>query len=759
MHPFSFSIRGSYKDGAARSSEVATKDTERPHASSESNVSGTQRKKTPGRSSSVRLSAQNRGLTTFSLIVHTPEFSTEELVLNPEFFPISKPGDIYEIYHPDKPLRRVVLQVFSNAARKGNFQVSVLQSIADLFELQARKPVEVRAVDPVNAGVEFVELSFKDQYISQSEIYRFKLHLANTATYLSKTVQLEGMRAQVKEVLLGGHLYSCGLVTERTKFIFRSRSAKFIILMQMSSEMWNFAEDGQLYFEKAVSSFMKVLFQRWTTMGCEHAVSIIFFSRCYYSADDIGTRGGCSEGAPQTTDGDFADGALHEDSSGRLYRDFYQVVVDNDTRADWEVLVVSLKTAFLRYPELIGWNAGPDDSTAPKCKSPWGRGTLSTASEGNFLEAVNLALSVYDKHHMDRDLSHTGQSIVAVTAGTGIYQAEYNLVHITKQRMVDNGIVIDLVCVSKPPAHTVPLLITSEQQDSPSETIVSSKSDTALSLSHTHPSTHDFFASFKFPSWVDIFFYETGEGTQESSSPPVSLLTSPTAVSPRDLPAPFLSEQQRRSLTSTQGRYSPPFRMELGPDIQYSLTFASDQQLTNEDHDVFASLRREKVSEWRLPPVIFSRKISKVPKVINPFRSEKLSKIFAERNRRWSHIFPRGNANAANTTREPNWTSLCEPALLPITTDYTPDAHDLGKHYKENICHVSLIPKQNIYSDNTEALFKELVMQRLAQGMQVIESKISRPTTLHGRVTKSVYHLGMRHQYHTLEFDADNQNI
>jgi hypothetical protein len=44
-----------------------------------------------------------------------------------------------------------------------------------------------------------------------------------------------------------------GCITENTKFIFRSRSAKMILFFQMSKEMWDFADDGDLYFEKAVS--------------------------------------------------------------------------------------------------------------------------------------------------------------------------------------------------------------------------------------------------------------------------------------------------------------------------------------------------------------------------------------------------------------------------------------------------------------------------------------------------------------------------
>ncbi len=43
-----------------------------------------------------------------------------------------------------------------------------------------------------------------------------------------------------------------GIVTKDTKIIFRSESAKYFLFLQMSQEMWEFDEDGDLYYEKAV---------------------------------------------------------------------------------------------------------------------------------------------------------------------------------------------------------------------------------------------------------------------------------------------------------------------------------------------------------------------------------------------------------------------------------------------------------------------------------------------------------------------------
>lgn len=50
------------------------------------------------------------------------------------------------------------------------------------------------------------------------------------------------------------------------------------------------------------------------------------------------------------------------------------------------------------------------------------------AYEGNFLEAVNLCLSGFDKHCINRNFERTGQLIVAVSAGAGVYEVSTGVV-------------------------------------------------------------------------------------------------------------------------------------------------------------------------------------------------------------------------------------------------------------------------------------------------------------------------------------------
>ena len=51
------------------------------------------------------------------------------------------------------------------------------------------------------------------------------------------------------------------------QIVFRSSTAVVQIFIQMSTEMWDFDINGDLYFEKAVNGFLTDLFAKWKVSG------------------------------------------------------------------------------------------------------------------------------------------------------------------------------------------------------------------------------------------------------------------------------------------------------------------------------------------------------------------------------------------------------------------------------------------------------------------------------------------------------------
>ncbi|XP_070618569.1 GATOR1 complex protein DEPDC5 isoform X9 [Erythrolamprus reginae] len=313
--------------------------------------------------------------------------------------------------------------------------ISVDQTVAQVFRLRPYQDVHVNVVDPKDVTLDLVELTFKDQYIGRGDMWRLKKSLVATCAYITQKVEYAGIRAQAGELWVKSEKVTCGYISEDTRVVFRSTSAMVYIFIQMSCEMWDFDIYGDLYFEKAVNGFLADLFTKWKEKNCNHEVTVVLFSRTFYSAKSLNEfpeLHRCS---------------VQQDHEGRFYEDFYKVVVQNERREEWTSLLVTIKKVFIQYPVLVRLEKA--ENFPP--------GFNSTSPQGNYLEAINLSFNVFDKHYINRNFDRTGQMSVVITPGVGVFEVDRLLMILTKQRMIDNGIGVDLVCMGEQPLHAVPL--------------------------------------------------------------------------------------------------------------------------------------------------------------------------------------------------------------------------------------------------------------------------------------------------------------
>lgn len=173
---------------------------------------------------------------------------------------------------------------------------------------------------------------------------------------------------------------------------------------------------------------------------------MVFFSRTY-----IRHQEGEKEEKRSST--------VHVESDGRMFEDHYKIVIEN-VATEWDKLLLLFKKEFVRYPKLVKW-----DLTSGHERTP------STATQGNVLEAINITLNLLQLHYIDRDLHRTGNSIVIITPGNGVFEIEKNLAGITKQRMMDNGIGSDMLSLGLPPLHVAPFFLYKEIGTSSAEEI------------------------------------------------------------------------------------------------------------------------------------------------------------------------------------------------------------------------------------------------------------------------------------------------
>lgn len=105
--------------------------------------------------------------------------------------------------------------------------------------------------------------------------------------------------------------------------------------------------------------------------------------------------------------------------------------------------------------------------------------------------------------------------------------------------------------------------------------------------------------------------------------------------------------------------------------------------------------------------------------VFNPFRQQEWEEVLAKKThnrRRWSHVFPRGEIEFKRYAG-PNWKSLCQPAILPLTIDFHPSPQELcdQSRFYFNPYSISLTAiEDSVYTSHSQ-LLQEMVLQRITQ--------------------------------------------
>ncbi|KAI9873004.1 MAG: vacuolar membrane-associated protein iml1 [Pleopsidium flavum] len=342
-------------------------------------------------------------------------------------------------------------------------QISLSSYIASAFGFKNRMQVMVSKVDEAEHTASCVELSFRDEYLARADMWRLAIsELAHKSVYKGQRILFMGtIKATVKRIFAQGRKVRSAYFSSSTKPIFRSDSARYVLFIQMSKEMWDFDVDGtgEIMFNKVINGFLPELFKRWEGVSAHHLVSIVLFTRMDYAS---ALASGASQSLFITNHSNTQDvHNIHQ------FKDFYRVVVSDMASGEWTSILLQLKRefkVFLRDVSVITTPSSAGSSSArDKHSAALGdpetllAGRPSVAVRGNILEAINLACSQFSHDYIDRDLVRTGVSIVVITTGTGVFEVDYNMLALTTETVIGIGIGIDLVCLSRMPLHSVPL--------------------------------------------------------------------------------------------------------------------------------------------------------------------------------------------------------------------------------------------------------------------------------------------------------------
>ncbi|KAJ4300295.1 vacuolar membrane-associated protein iml1 [Collariella sp. IMI 366227] len=347
--------------------------------------------------------------------------------------------------------------------RYSTVEVYVAKHIADAFGMKKGTQVTLTPIDAHNPAVEasHVELCFKDQYLSRADMWRLAVgELAERTVYKGQMILFLGtVKAQVTAVYVDGRKVQSAFFGCHTKPIFRSESARYVLFIQMAREMWDFDPDGsgEIMFNKVVNGFLPALFKKWAAMKVKHLVTIVLFARVEY---DTGISAEISPGALH----DYYTG-VQTSGEHRPYKDFYRVVVSEMASGEWTKILHQLKREFnyfrkdisTYHQKVVVAPTSSEDPPLPGDPRKVVKAEASRAIHGNFLEAINMASSLYAHDYIDRDLTRTGVSVGVISPSPGVFDVEYDALRRTTEALVGNGIGIDLICIPKMPLHSVPL--------------------------------------------------------------------------------------------------------------------------------------------------------------------------------------------------------------------------------------------------------------------------------------------------------------
>ena len=344
-------------------------------------------------------------------------------------------------------------------------------------------------------------------FLDRADMWRLARSLRDKTVYVGKRIVFAGsIRNTIKSIYVHSSIPGHGpsrnatsaWVSSRTRPIFRSESSRFLLLVQMAAELWEFEEDGELMYHKCVDGYLPQLFEKWRLTGARHLVTIVLFARVCKDKEDT-----------------------LSDESTKPYDDYFKTVVDNTASSEWAETLLQLKREFLKIQKEILVQhrpSSPGTETSASSQSSGMdviSGTLCNASQGNILEAISLASQEFANSYCDPDLLRTGLSVIIITPGTGVFQVEKSMLERTTEDLMRLGVGIDLVCLGRMPLHSVPLfryreaLKDDEISIPPPLLLRDRESRGSRSTSFSTDSNSPFSEwTYALPHWLDVSYWE-----------------------------------------------------------------------------------------------------------------------------------------------------------------------------------------------------------------------------------------------------------
>ena len=326
-----------------------------------------------------------------------------------------------------------------DSSNSANSIVSILSGpIVATLDLKPRSQVLVRVRTKESVQADTVELYVKDIHLSRGNMWNISNLLVDRCIHKNEKLSFinGSIRLSVSKIYKNGLKFFSSYIGKDTKIVFRSDSARLIVFIQISSEMWHFEESGQQMFHKLVNSFFPKAFQKWKDLETHHLITIILFSSVDLEGEKIRYLEG--ETPPNKTD-------------------YYRVVVDQVHILLWNEIMATLRLEFANFKRDIYLHKNKHiDENHPQ--EYLIQGSILPSAKGSVLEAINLGMSLVCDDFKDSYLRQTTNHFIMISPGTGLFDVSYDMLIRTSKLMTTVDSTVDIICLSQPPLHIVPLV-------------------------------------------------------------------------------------------------------------------------------------------------------------------------------------------------------------------------------------------------------------------------------------------------------------
>lgn len=317
--------------------------------------------------------------------------------------------------------------------------ISILSGpIVTTLDLKPRSQVLVRVRAKELVQADTIEIYVKDIHLSRGDMWNISNAIVDKCVHKNERLSFinGSIRLSVSKIYKNGHKFFSSYIGKDTKVVFRSDSARLIVFIQISSEMWHFEESGQQMFHKLVNSFFPKAFQKWKDLGTHHLITIILFSSVDLAGEKIRYLEG--ETPPDKTD-------------------YYRVVVDQVHILLWNEIMATLRLEFANFKRdiYLHKNKHRDESHPQEYLI---QGSILPSAKGSVLEAINLGMSLVCDDFKDSYLRQTTNHFIMISPGTGLFDVSYDMLIRTSKLMTTVDSTVDIICLSQPPLHIVPLV-------------------------------------------------------------------------------------------------------------------------------------------------------------------------------------------------------------------------------------------------------------------------------------------------------------